>query len=310
MAAADRARQVTIKQSHGGSGSQARAVIDGLRGRRRDARARLRHRFDSAQGQAARRELADALSRQQRAVHVDDRVPGAQGQSEADSATGRTCCKPGVSVVTPNPKTSGGARWNYLAAWGARAASAAGRRLVEARRSGGCAATWTRRRRPPRSSSPSSIATRRCSTAARAAATNTFVQREIGDVLLAWENEALLAITELGPGQGRDRRSVDQHPRRTAGRGRRHRGRPARHAADRGSVSAASVFPSRPGDRREALLPAAQSGRCWRSYREQFAPLRDCSRSTKCSAAGTQAHEKHFADGAIVRSDLRTRSVR
>ena len=91
--------------------------------------------------------------------------------------------KPGVQVITPNPKTSGGARWNYLAAWGyalkkygnseAKAQEFAGKLL----------------RNVPV-----------LDTGARGA-TNTFVQRGIGDVLLAWENEAFLAIEELGKDQ-------------------------------------------------------------------------------------------------------------
>ena len=109
---------VTIKQSHGGSGKQARAVIDGLRGRRRDAGAGLRHRRAARARQADAGGLAEAAAEQQRALHLDDRVPGAQGQSEGASRTGTIWCKPGVAVITPNPKTSGGARWNYLAAWG------------------------------------------------------------------------------------------------------------------------------------------------------------------------------------------------
>jgi sulfate transport system substrate-binding protein len=89
--------------------------------------------------------------------------------------------KPGISVVTPNPKTSGGARWNYLAAWG-----------YALKKSGGNEAaakdfvTKLYKNVPVLDSG------------ARGA-TTTFVQREIGDVLLAWENEAFLSIKELGP---------------------------------------------------------------------------------------------------------------
>ena len=86
-------------------------------------------------------------------------------------------------MVTPNPKTSGGARWNYLAAWA----------WAEAR----AAATRPRRRI---SSAGSTANVPVLDTGARGA-TTTFVQRGIGDVLIAWENEALLAIEELGPDQ-------------------------------------------------------------------------------------------------------------
>ena len=89
--------------------------------------------------------------------------------------------KDGVEVVTPNPKTSGGARWNYLAAWG-----------YALKQDGG-------NERRPRSSSPRSTRTRRCSTRALAARLTTFTERGIGDVLISWENEAYLATKELGP---------------------------------------------------------------------------------------------------------------
>ena len=88
---------VTIKQSHGGSGKQARAVIDGLHAD--VVTLALAYDIDAiAQGQAAGAgELADAPPGQQRAVHVDDRVPGAQGQSEGDPGLARPL-KPGVAV--------------------------------------------------------------------------------------------------------------------------------------------------------------------------------------------------------------------
>jgi sulfate transport system substrate-binding protein len=107
--------------------------------------------------------------------------------------------KPGVEVVTPNPKTSGGARWNYLAAWGYALERALGGDLTKLR-----------------TAEPHELAAAReaaeqyvaevyrrvpvLDTGARGS-TNTFVQRRIGDVLLAWENEALLALAELGEGQ-------------------------------------------------------------------------------------------------------------
>ena len=89
--------------------------------------------------------------------------------------------KPGVQVITPNPKTSGGARWNYLAAW-AFAHEKFGGDEQESRSS-----SRALYRNVPV-----------LDTAARGS-TTTFVQRGIGDVLLAWENEAFLAIKELGP---------------------------------------------------------------------------------------------------------------
>jgi sulfate transport system substrate-binding protein len=91
--------------------------------------------------------------------------------------------KPGVSVVTPNPKTSGGARWNYLAAWG-----------------------WALRQPGGSEAKAKDFITRLYQNvpvldAGARGSTTTFVERGIGDVLVAWENEALLAIKELGPGR-------------------------------------------------------------------------------------------------------------
>ncbi|MCC7265960.1 MAG: sulfate ABC transporter substrate-binding protein, partial [Caulobacteraceae bacterium] len=103
---------------------------------------------------------------------------GRQGNPKASRDWGdRT--RPGVEVITPNPKTSGGARWNYLAAW------------AYAQRSGGDAAAQTFVQELFRHVPV-------LDTGARGS-TTTFVQRGIGDVLLAWENEAFLAIEELGP---------------------------------------------------------------------------------------------------------------
>lgn len=90
--------------------------------------------------------------------------------------------RPGVRVVTPNPRTSGGARWNYMAAWGAAL-----------RRSGGSEAAARAYMQALFRHVPV------LDTGARGA-TNTFVQRGFGDVLLAWENEALLASLQLAPG--------------------------------------------------------------------------------------------------------------
>jgi sulfate/thiosulfate transport system substrate-binding protein len=88
--------------------------------------------------------------------------------------------KPGISVITPNPKTSGGARWNYLAAW----AYAQQKIGDEAKVTDFVARVY---KNVPV-----------LDTGARGS-TTTFVQRGIGDVLLAWENEAFLALKELGP---------------------------------------------------------------------------------------------------------------
>ena len=90
--------------------------------------------------------------------------------------------EPGVEVITPNPKTSGGARWNYLAAW-----------AYELDRTGGDEAAAKEFVRQLYQNVPV------LDSGARGA-TTTFVERGLGDVLLAWENEAFLALEELGPG--------------------------------------------------------------------------------------------------------------
>jgi sulfate transport system substrate-binding protein len=177
---AEHGQEVTIDQSHGGAGAQARAVIDGLK--------------------------ADVVTL---ALPYDiDQISELSGLMPADwqkRLPNNSCpylstivflvrkgnpkrikdwddlVKEGVEVITPNPKTSGGARYNYLAAWGyalrhnnndevkAREFVAALYKNVPVLDSGARGST------------------------------TTFVQRGIGDVLLAWENEALLAIKELGP---------------------------------------------------------------------------------------------------------------
>ncbi len=170
---------VTIKQSHGGSGKQARAVIDGLSG---DV-VTLALAYD-----------IDALAQKGRLIPADwqTRLPhnsapytstivflvrkgNPRGIKDWDDLA-----RPGVSVVTPNPKTSGGARWNYLAAW-----------------------AWADRKFDHDETRVKEFIGRLfknvpvLDTGARGA-TTTFVQRGIGDVLVSWENEAYLARKEFG----------------------------------------------------------------------------------------------------------------
>lgn len=174
--------KVIIQQSHGGSGKQARAVIDGL------------------QGDVVTLALAydiDAIAEKGKLLPADwqKRLPNnsapytstvvflvRKGNPKAIKDWD-DLFRPGISVVTPNPKTSGGARWNYLAAWGyalkkwgndeakARAFVAGIFRNVEGLDAGARGAT------------------------------TTFVQRGIGDVLVTWENEAVLSVKEIGKGK-------------------------------------------------------------------------------------------------------------
>ena len=170
---------VTVRQSHGGSGKQARSVIDGLEAD--VVTLGLAYDIDEL---AAKGKLLPP-NWQQRLRHNSApytstilflvRKGNPKGIRDWDDLV-----NPGVAVITPNPKTSGGARWNYLAAWGyalkkygseARAQEFVGKLLANV---------------PVLDSG------------ARGA-TTTFVERGIGDVLLAWENEAMLAQKELGP---------------------------------------------------------------------------------------------------------------
>jgi sulfate/thiosulfate-binding protein len=170
---------VTVKQSHGGSGKQARTVIDGLEA---DV-VTLALAYD-----------IDAIS--ERGLLAHDWQKRFQHNSSPYTSTivflvrkgnpkgikdWGDLVKPGISVITPNPKTSGGARWNHLAAWG-----------YALKQPGGTEASAKEFIGKLYKNVPV------LDSGARGA-TTTFVERGIGDVLLAWENEALLAIKELGP---------------------------------------------------------------------------------------------------------------
>ena len=172
-------QKISVRQSHGGSGKQARSVIDGLEAD--VVTLALAYDIDEI---AERGKLLPA-DWQKRLPHNSSpytstivflvRKGNPKGIKDWDDLA-----KPGVAVITPNPKTSGGARWNYLAAWGYALKKTGAR---------------SRRRA---SSSPRSTRTCRCSTPARAARLTTFVERGIGDVFISWENEAFLAVKELG----------------------------------------------------------------------------------------------------------------
>jgi len=172
---------VTINQSHGGSGKQARAVIDGLEAD--VVTLALAYDIDAiAQaGLLARNwqtRLPDHSAPYTSTIVFLVRKGNPKGIKDWDDLA-----KPGVSVVSPNPKTSGGARWNYLAAWGYGLKTFGGD--VEKTKD---FVTRLYRNVPI------------LDTGARGA-TITFVERGIGDVLIAWENEAILAEKELGKGK-------------------------------------------------------------------------------------------------------------
>ena len=205
--------------------------------------------------------------------------------------------KPGVAIITPNPKTSGGARWNYLAAWGFALKRAAARRSDEAGRSAsgegrGRGAGCGREIR-----GASCIDRAPVLDSGARGATNTFVQREIGDVLLAWENEALLAIRELGPEKVEivvpSVSILAEPPVAVVDTVVDRRG--TRQIAE--AYLRVPVFAGGPGDRRQALLPAAQSA-VLEKYREQFAPL-EMFTVDEVFGGWTAAHDKHFEDGGV-----------
>ncbi len=171
-------KSVEIKQSHGGSGSQARAVIDGLQAD--VVTLALAYDIDAiaSKGLTAadwQKRLPQNSSPYTSTIVFLVRKGNPKGIKDWDDLL-----KPGVAVITPNPKTSGGARWNYLAAWGFaqkkygsvdKARDFIGKLYQQV---------------PV------------LDTGARGA-TVTFVERGVGDVLLAWENEAYLALKEFGP---------------------------------------------------------------------------------------------------------------
>jgi sulfate/thiosulfate-binding protein len=172
-------QDVSIRQSHGGSGKQARTVIDGLQA---DV-VTLALAYDT-----------DSLVKQGKLLPANWQTRLPNNSSPYTSTIvflvrkgnpkkikdWPDLVRPGISVISPNPKTSGGARWNYLAAW-----------------------AWAERQPGGSEKSATDYISKLyrnvpvLDTGARGA-TTTFVQRGIGDVLIAWENEAHLAVKEFG----------------------------------------------------------------------------------------------------------------
>ena len=174
--------KVTIRQSHGGSGKQARAVIDGLQAD--VVTLALAYDIDEM---AARAGLVP-VDWQKRLPHnsapyTSTIVFLVRKGNPKRIRDWDDLVRPGIAVITPNPKTSGGARWNYLAAWGYALRrpgnDAAKARDFVARLYGNVPVLDSGAR----------------------GATTTFVERGVGDVLISWENEAFLAVRELGAGR-------------------------------------------------------------------------------------------------------------
>ena len=170
---------VTVQQSHGGSGKQARAVIDGLQAD--VVTLALAYDIDAIADKAQlfpadwQKRLPNNSAPYTSTINFLVRKGNPKGIKDWDDLI-----KPGVSVITPNPKTSGGARWNYLAAWG-YVLKKTGNDEAKAKEF----ITKLFKNVPVLDSG------------ARGA-TTTFVQRGIGDVFISWENEAYLAVKEFG----------------------------------------------------------------------------------------------------------------
>ena len=177
----EKGQRVRFRMSHGGSGKQSRAVIDGLEadvvtlalGYDVDAIAERTRRLDAGW----QRRLPNNSAPYTSTIVFLVRAGNPKGIRDWGDLV-----KPGVKVITPNPKTSGGARWNFLAAWG------------YGRKAGGS------------EQAAEQFVTRLFANvpvldSGARGATTTFAERGIGDVLLAWENEAFLAQQELGAGK-------------------------------------------------------------------------------------------------------------
>ena len=188
-------RKVNIRQSHGGSGKQARAVIDGLKAD--IVTLALAYDIDeiSAKSHLLTQDWQQRLPRNS-SPYTSTIVFLVRKGNPKGIKDWNDLIKPGVEVITPNPKTSGGARWNHLAAWG----YVLNRELGDLKKI-----------KDPEKTEEVRVAEKKAlefitelykhvpvlDSGARGAAT-TFAQRGIGDVLLAWENEAFLSVNQLG----------------------------------------------------------------------------------------------------------------
>jgi sulfate/thiosulfate transport system substrate-binding protein len=170
---------VTINQSHAGSGKQARAVLDGLEA---DV-VTLALAYDVDQLYQKRKLIPEnwqSLLPNNSSPYTSTIVFVVRKGNPLGIKDWNDIVKPGVSIVTPNPKTSGGARWNYLAAWGYALKhnnddeAAAKAFIAKLYKNASVLDTGAR------------------------GATTSFVEREIGDVLITWENEAYLVLREFG----------------------------------------------------------------------------------------------------------------
>lgn len=169
---------VTFKQSHGGSGKQARAVIDGIEAD--VVTLALAYDIDALADKNIIPQDWQKRLQHNAAPYTSTIVLLVRKGNPKGIKDWGDLVRPGIAIITPNPKTSGGARWNYLAAW-AYALKQSGGNEAKAKEFVGQLFGNVKV----------------LDTGARGA-TTTFVERGIGDVLIAWENEAYLAVKELG----------------------------------------------------------------------------------------------------------------
>ena len=170
---------VTVNQSHGGSGKQARGVIDGLQAD--VVTLALAYDIDAIHqhGHLLPKDWQARLPNNS-APYTSTIVLLVRKGNPKQIKDWNDLARPGISVVTPNPKTSGGARWNYLAAWGY------------------ALKRWNGDEAKAREFVARVFSNVPVLDSGARGSTTTFVQRGIGDVLVAWENEALLALSKLG----------------------------------------------------------------------------------------------------------------
>ncbi len=171
---------VTVSQSHGGSGKQARAVIDGLEAD--VVTLALGSDIDAVAKQGLVSTDWDSKFANHAAPYTSTIVFLVRKGNPKNIKDWDDLIRPDVEVITPNPKTSGGARWNYLAAWG-------------------YALQKTGNEQGARDYIAKLFSNVKVLDSGARGATTSFVERGLGDVLIAWENEAYLSLNEIGKGQ-------------------------------------------------------------------------------------------------------------
>lgn len=171
---------VAVSQSHGGSGKQARAVIDGLEAD--VVTLALGSDIDAVAKQGLVADDWEKKFDNHAAPYTSTIVFLVRKGNPKNIKDWDDLVRPGVEVITPNPKTSGGARWNYLAAWG-------------------YALKKTGNEQGARDYISKLFSNVKVLDSGARGATTSFVERGLGDVLIAWENEAYLSLNELGKGQ-------------------------------------------------------------------------------------------------------------